>query len=80
MNLQDIKNFSKLRFWAITLLMLSIRAFKIQMDNGHYLTQFDCFIELEDVLRGYKFEGAYVRAWWEQYQWLRGGKKPYWIE
>lgn len=67
------------RFWALTLLAISM-GMKIQMKNGHFLTIWDCFIEMEDILRGYKFEGGDTRAWWEQHQWLRGGKKPYWIE
>lgn len=71
--------FSKVRFWACTLLFIAV-GLKIQMKNGHFLTKFDCFIEMNDVWRDYEFEGGDTRAWWEQNQWLRGGKKPYWIE
>jgi len=68
------------KFWAITLLIIG-SGLKIQMKNGHYLTIFDCFIEMEDLVKGNTFEGGDVRAWWEQHQWLRGQiKKPYWVE
>ena len=56
--------FSKVRFWAITFLIVNT-GLKIQMENGHYLTIFDCFIEMEDVLEENIFEGGNMRAWWE---------------
>jgi len=73
------ERFSKIRFWASTLLMVSTKV-KIQMKNGRFLTEKDCFIEMEDALRGYEFEDGDTRAWWEQFQYLRKQiEKPYWV-
>jgi len=67
------------RFWAITCIFIGTGG-KIQMDNGHYLTPKDCLMEINDLVGGYVFEGGWVRAWWEQFQYLRGLiDKPYWM-
>ena len=72
---------SHIKFWANTLFIIKSGGINIQMPNGHFLTVFDCFMEMEDAFQGRKFEGGRPRAWWEQYQYLRGLiKKPRWIE
>ena len=74
-----IKEGDNIKFWGITLLTVD-SGMKIQMWNGHYLTISDCFMEMGGRLTGYKFEGGWVRAWWEQFQYLRGLiDKPYWM-
>jgi len=68
------------KFWGITLLIVAC-GLKIQMNNGHYLTEYDCFLEMNDKLRNYKYPDGFPRAWWEQFQYLRGLiEKPYWVE
>lgn len=67
------------KFWGITLLIVSA-GIKIQMDNCHILTVQDCYNEMDDLFSGRIYEGGWTRAWWEQYQYLRGLiKKPRWI-
>ena len=58
------------RFWGITLLIIQAGVI-IKMDNNHILTPEDCVKEMEDYLRGIKYDGGWVRSWWEQYQYLR---------
>ena len=67
-----------IKFWAMTTLIIGT-GMKIQMNNGHYLTGQDCWNEMDDLLNGIEYDGGWVRAWWEQYQWLRGFEKPDWV-
>ena len=67
------------RFWGITAMFVGCGG-KVQMDNGHYLTSKDCLMEINDLVGKYNFEGGWVRAWWEQFQYLQGLiEKPYWM-
>lgn len=66
------------KFWALTSLIC--RVCQIQLNNYHILTPEDCMKELDDLLNHIEYEGGWVRAWWEQHQYLRNlSEKKRWI-
>ena len=67
------------KFWGEILIMIKVGV-QIQTDNGHYLTPEDCFKEMEDCWLKRVYEGGWVRAWFEQYEYFRGGDKKRWME
>jgi len=66
------------KFWAMTILFVQT-GLQIQLSNYHILTVEDCLKEMDDLLNGVVYEGGWVREWWEQYQYLRGGEKKRWM-